>query len=355
LRAALVAELKGQSKHQSGTAGWIDLGIRAQEEQLSVAAMARTISQRKREPTATELLDLTKRRTQLRRLVDRFLAETRVYLSRPAQSDAEGQNQPTENIDEEVPDTASIEERITSGLVEDTILGVEWDYAKVAGDSNEEQDLESPDDILHVDQLRRSSVGDEIPPECILLPLPSSFSKTYRTKMKWTSHASVEADLRAGRLRDHLSRLREGIARKAFTWSHDMHHANAQRAQTRSLTRLKGLLLNIKAEAAGYCKSRTRYLQLLGRADEEFAELRASDLAGVRSYVDHTMRGHSRESASWIWGGGLSSDDYVTDRKLPSPYHEQTTTYSLISKPRYVLQDLPREREGAGGPRANGE
>src|ERR1700712_5008418 len=206
MRQALTAELKGKVKHQTGTAEWIDLGLRAQEEQLSVAAMARKVNRRTREPTAAELLELTKRRTQLRRLIDRFLSEAPVYLprpSRPMPGGSDNDNPAEDNIDEEVSDLSPLEERIFNGLVEDPDMGSEWDNTTVAGDGEGDFGF----DDQHSEDQRHSNVGDGMPPECILLPLPSSFTAAYRRTMGWLSQASVELFLRAGRLRDHLARL----------------------------------------------------------------------------------------------------------------------------------------------------
>lgn len=311
LRTCFEDEAKGRAGVPEGTAAWLDLGLRAQEEQIAVAGVARRLSRLRREPTASEMLSLAKRRSKLNRLVERFQASAPVCLPRPPRVSA-----PNDPNNDEEPVANHPDEVLLEGSREDQNEPThDWDAADELADDGEGP---LPPDDISTRPSRTPDAGDYLPPERIALPFPTQFSAEYREKRGWEKQVEMELRLREGRLRDFLTRLREAIAMKAFTWTNDWQNAQRQGAKTRSLDRLHSLKDTIRRECAAYDRCRKLYLDAGGfNVNDEFKELTPADVKGVRSYIDHRIRGKSKEAATWIWAGGLGEEGYVRECRCP--------------------------------------
>ena len=304
----LRVESKRQSEVPSGTASWIDLGLRIQDEQLRVATFANRLRCQRRPPTVVELHELAQRRTKLNSLLNTFLHDARQYLPTSAKAD-----EPPE--EQEQPVALGLVDRTFDGLEEEDRLPGDWRLAHVAQDPDE---VGVPDDvgdrpIHHIDPT-----DDELPPEQVKIPLPSSFDRDTQEGEGWGKPVRIELEQRAGRQRDHLNDVREQVALKGFTYAHDWRQAKSQAAITRSRSRLNSILENIRVSAASYSMSRNIYFEL-GGTSPEFRELKAEDLKGVRSYINHTVRGQTHQPASWIWTLGTHQNEYFDERRSLFP------------------------------------
>lgn len=328
LNKCLEQERKGWTGVAPGTSAWIDTGLRIQEDQIAVTGLVSRLSRLKRSPTGTELLDLAQRRSKLSKAIDKFLADIPVYLPRSSgtahrDKDLDTDDEP-EDENEDVDDAGiagDVEDPLHEGRDNGLLDGEQednhkpehnWEDATVADDGEGSEWRDQLEPKIHRD-LNPS--GGVVPPERTALPLPTRFSEQSRAAHGWEKQVAVELYLREGRLRDFLARLREAIAFKAFTWSRDWKNARGQTMKTRSLKRLQRLDRDVRRESNAYDRCRALYFAAGGTLKNEFSELTPEHVQGVRSFVDHAMRGKSKNTASWIWSGGLSEEGYVRERE----------------------------------------
>jgi hypothetical protein len=252
---------------------------------------------------------LAEKRSKLNILVNNFLRDARQYLPCHSQRDSASLEDVEDN---EEPVASSLEEQMFNGLVKEERHPTQWNSAQVALEGDEIGEAEAE---LGSRAVRSVDPDGELPPEQVKIPLPSSFGAEVRQREGWATQTRVELDQRAGRQRDHLNDVREYVALKGFTYAHDWRLAKTQGAMTRSRTRLNGIMSNIRNASASYSMSRMIYSAMGGAGtDTEFRELKPDDVKGVRSYIDHTIRGRTHETASWIWTLGTHENDYFGER-----------------------------------------
>ncbi|TFY54792.1 hypothetical protein EVJ58_g8650 [Rhodofomes roseus] len=336
----LLEQEEGRTKANPGLASWLAEGLALQEQQLTVAALARRV---KSDSLLTEQLQLVNRRNRLQRGIDSFTKQAATFWKDGADSDDD-----EEETDDE-PEAA--------------YTGKDW--ADVAEDPDVTDDMvviEDPD--------------DETQPESVPLRLPSTIGHEKLANMNKRALGEQELRLREGQANDALHRLRMAIGLKSMVYVTQVRPANSQRMQTRAFKEAQNvekvitewsrvftlarrnmipLVMTVgegeamekrfnefytsKKEAAAIAKQTAGaaakgkqitqptdearqsafrlFLQTLPPVMRKYRPLHKEDLTAATHLVDHTERNSSRKELSWIWsvdvGGDTENSEWLAE------------------------------------------
>ena len=178
---------------------------------------------------------------------------------------------------------------------------------------------------------------DAVPPECQIIPLPSSFgSDACRGALKHL--ALIELDLRIGQVNDILRFLRNAIGQKSFLYRTNVRHSSGNsgyRKTTRSYAEVQTLELTITQAAKVYSSIR-QAMEALGAGKavlEKFQKLQKSDLKASTAIMDPNARGERDKTLSWIWRIGKpdnSADpEWLDECRSSHLHHLRSIAYGI--------------------------
>ncbi|KAH9833985.1 uncharacterized protein C8Q71DRAFT_711618 [Rhodofomes roseus] len=278
----LLEQEEGRTKANPGLASWLAEGLALQEQQLTVAALARRV---KSDSLLTEQLQLVNRRNRLQRGIDSFTKQAATFWKDGADSDDDG-----EETDDE-PEAAYTGE----------------DWADVAEDPDVTDDMvviEDPD--------------DETQPESVPLRLPSTIGREKLANMNKRALGEQELRLREGQANDALHRLRMAIGLKSMVYVTQVRPANSQRMQTRAFKEAQNVEKVITEWSRVFTLARRNMIPLtLPPVMRKYRPLHKEDLTAATHLVDHTERNSSRKELSWIWsvdvGGDTENSEWLAE------------------------------------------
>ncbi|TFY60025.1 hypothetical protein EVJ58_g5409 [Rhodofomes roseus] len=336
----LLEQEEGRTKTNAGLASWLAEGLALQEQQLTVAALARRVNS---DSLLTAQLQLVNKRNRLQRAIDSFAKQASSFWKDGVDSD---------NDDEETDDE---EER--------AYAGDDWE------DVDEDPDV--TDDLVVLEDP-----DDETQPESIPLRLPSTIGHKKLATMNKRRLGEQELRLREGQANDALHRLRMAIGLKSMVYLTQVRPANSQRTQTRAfkeaqnvekvilecsrvftlarrnmiplvMTAAEGEAMEkrfnefrtAKKEAVAIAKQTAGpaakgkqvpqpsdearqsafrlFLQTLPPLMRKYRPLHKEDLNAATHLVDHTERNASKKELSWIWsvdvGGDTENSEWLAE------------------------------------------
>jgi hypothetical protein len=224
-------------------------------------------------PTASDLKDLNKRRDDLVKAVSKFNAEARKYLGLEAFNEIF-------RLEQEVDD----------------------DY------DDEDDPIDPPDVHVHGDR-----------PELHSLALPSAIPERsiHRTLLKGLRDKELE--LRLGFTNDTLAGIRQILGQQGFRFRRVLRAAHGKKHRTRAWSSIKSIQRNLILQARLYTRSR-RALQQLDIDAEIMAAhyhvLKKSDLQVTSTITDPNHAGSTQLTLSWIWRvqqGVRPTDNHLTE------------------------------------------
>ncbi|KAK7676858.1 hypothetical protein QCA50_020194 [Cerrena zonata] len=257
-----LAEEEDQFNIPLGSSAWIALGLKLEEEQLELLNQVRKMGTG---ATYDRQISLSTKHRRLQSKIDSFISQSSGFIG---------------DMDE----------------VPQTVIDSDW--------SNEDQ--EDDDCIgMGVHSFDDIPVCENVLPELISLPLPSSFTRSQR--LDRLRHLSkCELQLREGQANDSLHNLRVAIAHKSFVFRSRIRKnapTTGYSMRLRSYGDAHAVQMTIDQAAKVYRTARKAMI-LLG-ADEillsKYQVLLREDLASSTAVAEPNARGQSRVKLSWIW------------------------------------------------------
>lgn len=143
--------------------------------------------------------------------------------------------------------------------------------------------------------------NDALPPERILVHLPSSHTTTTNQPFQ-----KAELALRIKQATWYLAALRDAIAQKSFQYSHIMQSAPSNAVWTRSQLAILHISDQIAQYSWVYCRAWAAMVRL--GADkpmlDKFKLLSREDVKASTAILDPNIAGSSKIHLSWIWETG---------------------------------------------------
>ncbi|KAH9840332.1 uncharacterized protein C8Q71DRAFT_702949 [Rhodofomes roseus] len=278
----LLEQEEGRTKTNAGLASWLAEGLALQEQQLTVAALARRVNS---DSLLTAQLQLVNKRNRLQRAIDSFAKQASSFWKDGVDSD---------NDDEETDDE---EER--------AYAGDDWE------DMDEDPDV--TDDLVVLEDP-----DDETQPESIPLRLPSTIGHEKLATMNKRRLGEQELRLREGQANDALHRLRMAIGLKSMVYVTQVRPANSQRTQTRAFKEAQNVEKVILECSRVFTLARRNMIPLtLPPLMRKYRPLHKEDLNAATHLVDHTERNASKKELSWIWsvdvGGDTENSEWLAE------------------------------------------
>ncbi|KAK7678330.1 hypothetical protein QCA50_018678 [Cerrena zonata] len=251
-----------QSDISPGSAAWISLGLKLEEQQIELMKHVRSLGTK---PTVEQQLSLQERRRRLQARLDAFTRRGSEYLG-------ELVTLPSNTLDDE------------------------W------FDVNDDDDMAIPSTMNASDV---PVVVETTFPEQQSLPLPSSYGKE---KCSGPLHriASCELQLREGQANDALHLLRVAIAHKSFIYRSRIRN-NAPTTnyakRLRSYGDAHAIQMSIDNAAKIYTTAR-KAMVMLGACDDlldQFQLLKREDLTASTAVANSNEAGQGKQKLSWIW------------------------------------------------------
>jgi hypothetical protein len=170
---------------------------------------------------------------------------------------------------------------------------------------------ESVDDSLDEDfyyQDEEESEAPSVPPEAVILPLPSNLISV-KDKSSLQSLVSVERDLRKGQANDALEGLRIGLANKSLLLVTDVNQSKSTKQSTRAWASVRNAQSQILSHAHAYQRA-WQALKSIGSAEDLviYQELKQKDLVVVKDISNAKRFGQGSDSLAWFWRIGPSKD-----------------------------------------------
>jgi hypothetical protein len=228
-------------------------------------------------PTDKQQLMISRMRASLGKKVKDFLEAANSYL--PTLEEADLKAFEDETIDTPVEESVEPEESVDDSLDED--LNYE-----------DEEESEAP----------------SIPPEAIILPLPSNIISV-KIKSSLESLISVEKELRKGQANDALEGVRIGLANKSLLLVTDVNRSTSTKQSTRAWASVRNAQSQILSHAHAYQRA-WQALKSIGTADDLmfYQELNQKDLVVVKDISNAKRFGQGSDSLAWFWRIGPSKD-----------------------------------------------
>lgn len=269
---------------------------------MHTASLARELGRENTEKSADKQVQLAELRTKILREQEKIFADVKRFL--PVTGAENASDDQSDKLDDLLVGVA-----MAGGIQ----LGVEWDDIPLATEGYE-------DDERRGRGVQPRAWQEQVPPELVLLPFPSTIGAEVCDGRGWSPALLTEQCLREAQMRDHLEYCRQAVGGKAFLFATEYRKAKGQTRIMRSRAQLNQLTDQLRRDARFYSLSRSAWLNLKPTEAglKEFAPLVADDLQSVRSAIDHTLRGKRNTRTSWIWGGRLNSSDYVRKREFSS-------------------------------------
>jgi hypothetical protein len=235
------------------------------------------ISKLPQKPTDKQQLMIARMRARLARKVKDFLQASNSYL--PTLEEADLKDFEDETIDTPVEESVEPEESVDDSLDED------FDY-------EDEEESEAP----------------SVPPEAIVLPLPSNII-SIKVKSSLESLISVERELRKGQANDALEGVRIGLANKSLLLVTDVNRSTSTKQSTRAWASVRNAQSQILSHAHAYQRAWLA-LQSIGTSEDLvlYHRLNQKDLVVVKDISNAKRFGQGSDSLAWFWRIGPSKD-----------------------------------------------
>ena len=235
------------------------------------------ISKLPQKPTDKQQLMIARMRASLGKKVKDFLHVANSYL--PTLEEADLKPFEDETIDTPVEESVEPEESIDDSLDED------FNY-------EDEEESEAP----------------SVPPEAIILPLPSNIISV-KVKSSLESLLSVERELRKGQANDALEGVRIGLANKSLLLVTDVNRSTSTKQSTRAWAGVRNAQSQIISHAHAYQRA-WKALKSIGTAEDLvfYQQLNQKDLVVVKDISNAKRFGQGSDSLAWFWRIGPSKD-----------------------------------------------
>jgi hypothetical protein len=234
--------------------------------------LALTISDAEKNPSKSQAMAISEKRSRLLKRLDRFGRQAIQYLG----------------ID-------GVE--LVSGTLRDP-----GPFDISAGMATEETD--------GTDFARRGAAA-AAGPESVSLPLPSNLSSEQRTMLGLDDLAAKELEIRQGHANDALHAVRLLLGKKSFAFRERLRPAVGKVQKTRAWAAIQAMNTEISHAARVYTVNRDAMIQLgLSQQDltRSYKVLVRSDLVTSTAILQPNLPGQSQHKLSWIWTQDLSPD-----------------------------------------------
>jgi len=155
---------------------------------------------------------------------------------------------------------------------------------------------------------------DDLNPEDIPIPLPSSLGWSWCTKHDVTSLAVKEARLRNAQANEAIHRIRLALGFKSALFRTQVRHARTQKTKTRAWSAIHGADTTVQEHACVYSMARDAYQKLRNALQDpvELPKLLPKDLNVQTLILGSEQVGQRNTQLSWIWGFGKTVDNEGT-------------------------------------------
>jgi hypothetical protein len=152
-----------------------------------------------------------------------------------------------------------------------------------------------------------------IPPETVILPLPSSISSK-KIKSSLDDLISIERQLRIGQANDALEGVRIGLANKSLLLSNDVNKSRSTKQSTRAWASVRNAQGHILVHARSYQRA-WKALNSIGMPEDlvNYQELDQKDLVVVKDIAMAKRFGQGSHTLAWFWRIGPSQDQLTGD------------------------------------------
>ena len=235
-----------------------------------------------RNSTVKQQLKVARMRAALGRRVNGFINDAAAFLP----TIEEGDLKPCE--DEEI--TTSEEDPVELEATVDVSLDDDAGF-------EEEDESETP----------------SIPPETVILPLPSNITSK-KIKSSIDSLISIERQLRIGQANDALEGVRIGLANKSLLLLNDVNKSRSTKQSTRAWASVRNAQSQIVVHARSYERA-WKALNSVGVPEDlvTYQKLDTKDLVIVKDIAMAKRFGQGSDSLAWFWRIGPSHDQLTGD------------------------------------------
>jgi len=164
---------------------------------------------------------------------------------------------------------------------------------------------------------RRSPDGsglDDLSPEYIPIPLPSSLGWNWCIQQGATSLAAKEARLCYAQANEAIHRIHLALRFKSALFCTQVRHARTQRTKTRAWNAVHGADTTVQEHACIYSMAWDAYQELRNalRDPPELPELMQNDLTVQTLILGSAQVGQRNTQLPWIWSFGQTAVDEGT-------------------------------------------
>jgi hypothetical protein len=155
---------------------------------------------------------------------------------------------------------------------------------------------------------------DDLNPEDIPIPLPSSLGWDWCVKHHATSLAMKEAKLRHAQANEAIHRIRLALGFKSALFRTQVRPAKTQKTKTRAWSAIHSADTTVQEHACTYSMARDAYRNIRRALKDrpELPELLAKDLNVQTLILGSEKVGQRNTQLSWIWGFGKTVEDEGT-------------------------------------------
>jgi len=155
---------------------------------------------------------------------------------------------------------------------------------------------------------------DNVNPEDLSIPLPSSFGWDWCTKHGAKSLAIKEAKLRYAQANDAIHKIRLALGFKSALFRTQVRPAKTQRMKTRAWKTVHGVDTTVQEHACVYSMARDAFRTLRKGLQNmpELPKLKAQDLHIATHILGSAQSGQRNKQPSWIWSFGETIADHGT-------------------------------------------
>jgi hypothetical protein len=164
------------------------------------------------------------------------------------------------------------------------------------------------EDINYDDEDEEESEAPSVPPEAVILPLPSNIISV-KVKSSLESLILVERELRKGQANDALEGLRIGLANKSLLLVTDVNRSTSTKQSTRAWASVRNAQSQILSHAHSYQRA-WQALKSIGTTEDLvfYQKLNQMDLVVVKDISNAKRFGQGSDSLAWFWRIGPGKD-----------------------------------------------